>query len=1527
MVQSLDATQFANSVHMFHTFWFYVESLPPTSPEILLRGRASNTTANYVYIRIFPDGSLDVYEVGGTVTVASCAAGTVVAGRWYKMQAYFRRNTITTQPIPNPPYDTDGMCEVFLDGVSIMLYQPTTASFVGSINNYQAPTRWVVWEIGYDRTDISGNWPTAIFFDDWNISQTGFEDTYSLAAGPVAFGSANTWNAVGAAGDSTPPVALGGQLSLGGGFIPQVRSIVSGAVMALEMQRFSEIGAVGSTVHTPRLWVSTSSGAWASIAVYVNGVSVWTTSAPATGALFFLDGVTLNATDLVEVRITKDATITGRTVSQLALYADFGSVSVPALSTDIRIEKLTVTPNNQWQYWIPTPFQPDIVFANPSAGGRAMQIATRRSLLSTMAAGGYEANMHQIPAILPSGFWLVSDQTAAQALASGVPVDLILIHDPSQRVFPEVLGPSYATLPAVSVTYPRLPYEREPISAITAELAMGTTMSTASQSTGWWIATDAHLDGWSTQLNANNPPIAVSGMYLNREVGGQVSAYNYMFGFGLNRSGFLADIMIGRDHYVGNGAASRVVTTAGQAVLAFVYPINASGTGTRNPYYRSSSMAALASRTFSSPSIVASGGLMGLGPGNVLVGASANVSGTAYEVLSFMEGFDPLVVPAHVTQLVIQTMVPDSAGCPEPEDGESFCGAVEDPIFFASWQPGDGTTRWHAETALDDDESYYGGWKDDRLLKVSEVRRSLSGNTHSIEVGNFDITLADEDYAIRTILATEPGKYWSQRPVELYAVTPTARAAGLPARKVATGFIDSDPVYDPEKEAMSVRLRMKDRLGISQGWTPFGQQMVPRRVINQITLPGALPAVVGQAAPLPYGILSSNVAPSGIAPVPVVGANPIYGAFTDGVRWYAGYGSLGDGVVSASGVSVFVGAGGALPLGVPGDEYFVQVYAVAADGRIADPFPYSPFDASVVVTPGNQTVDVAWSASPDAASYYVYLGTGEPGIRWSQWLQTGALSCSFNRGPSSGQPANYDNITIGARPAIDGQRWRYGIRSVVGSSRSEVAEGMWGITNVQLPNGRFRPLLPSWENVPSADSYELLRGSIGASTWDRRWIVPAGQFLPTLDFIYGTDDMRDTGVEYVGAESSRAAGAVICTYVGDEVLPDQQIWRRMLVAGCAVKGVTGWYFDPGGSGAVTIDEGDGTEILLPRADNGGSWPNFFLNKFRDVIGTDGVTRRYTFGYTRGVVGDLIASGTGKLSVNLEGIETFGTGHGTVITHLVDQFAHLLQNVVIVSGEGYTSGPWLPMPTLGPDGVCAISSEGFADLKAFRDEELFAQTGVAEFSGAGIVGAFGRAITVSEELKRWCTCGDMRIGINRHWQITLNALRGAGAVAGVTVQTDEYDIHDRSLKIEPKIAELANVFPYKYRRNYATDGWEVDNQTFINEDSIARWQTRQEREPLELHYLRNDTIARHAVGFYNFRSSDVRSYVTFEGSLCLLDPEFEVGSYIRLQHWRGVGPSGWAERPLWILSSTLIADTRRVRLTCLEVDFLVPWENP
>ena len=1522
LVLTWDATQFAGSVHEYHTFWFYAERLPPTGQCEILRCRSSNTTANYWWLRVYPDGSIDHFETDGLNVLGTSAAGVIQQGVWHKIQVHLKRNTITSQPLPNPPYDTNGEVQVYVDGVQIFNYAPSTSTFVGSIHNYAFPTRWITSELGHQRLDTGTNWPTWFFWDDWSIGDDQFYDTYSLSSTADGMGTGHTWYAA-----ATPiaPMQVAQQLELGSLQAPNISTAVASQVFSVHMRRFRELGATGSTILTPRLVYRLSTGTWASIAIYINGVLAGTYASQGGNLTLFLYGITIAPDDDVEVRITKDATTTLRTIQSLSLLGDFFDAAPLDVSSDINVIVTSVVASNGLQEYVQLPFTPDILIVNRTTGNVASVVMNRRSLGQATFNGGTFTQSRQIPAITGSGVWICSDgATSNVVLASGATLDIIAIQDATERVFAQVYGAGFQG--NFTGFTPLVPFAVDPLSVIVPEIMLAGSMAANSPDIIWTLTTDLHINNETTHLQANNPPVVTSGAILaTRELMGRASLSPQLMGFGLSRDGFNSDILIGRTSYLGNGAVlARSIPVDGDPIFAMVIPVNTSGTGTRNSYYRTNSMTGFNSRTPSSTSLVTSGGIMAMDPGVVGVGAVANVTGVRYEVITLYQGFDPNIIDSNVTQVVLQAMLPDNSTCPEPADGEDFCSAIDDPVLFCNWEA-DGTRRWYAETDLDDPADYYGGWKDARILGVSEIRRSLSGTTHTLEVGSFSVTLADEDYAIRSILVSPEGRYWNNREIEVYAVTPDGRREQVEPRKLATGYIDAEPEYDPQGDAMSVRFRCRDRLGAAQGWTPFGQQMVPRRTLTQVTLPGIISGVVGQATPIPYGILNTEVVASGTLAIPSPVGNPIYGAYTDGSRWYTGYASMNEGPsMTVGGITLSLVAGGALPLGHPSDEYYVQVWPVAADGTIGDPEPYSPYDEAIVVSTGFQSVKVDWVAASGAASYLVYLGTFEPGIRFSQYIETTGLTATFDRGPGVGQPASYDNITVGARIAQPGQRWQYGVRSRASNARSLVsAVEHIGISSIQLPNGRFRPLLPAWEDVPAATSYELLRKTVGAASYDRQWNLPP-QWLPTLDYRYGVDDLQDTDVTFVGAEPERQGGAVKCLYVGDEVLSDNVSWRRMLVAGCAVQEISGWYYDSG-SGDIEINVGgDGTDFLIPSDLPTATWPTYFLNKYRDVVGTDGVSRRYTFIYAKGTKGDLLASGSATLSVNLRGVETLGTGNGELLTDLFDQFTHVLSNFILASGEGYTNGPWFDMPTMGEAGVCAINSESVTAIKEQRIEE-FAILGVeGGLQGAGVMGAFGRQVTVTEEIKRWCTCGDFRVGVNRHWQIGVYALQGAGAVVAGEIPelTDELDIHQRTMKIQPRLGELFNVFPYRYRRNYLLDGWDADNLTRINEASIANWRVRQEREALELHYVRDPDIAEIVVSMYEFRSANyVPTYVSLEGSVCLLNSEYDVGKYVRMPHWRGIGISGWANRPLWILASTFNPETRRVRLDCMDVQFI------
>lgn len=902
---------------------------------------------------------------------------------------------------------------------------------------------------------------------------------------------------------------------------------------------------------------------------------------------------------------------------------------------------------------------------------------------------------------------------------------------------------------------------------------------------------------------------------------------------------------------------------------------------------------------------------------------SGSQSLTIYQVQALFEGSVPIT---RVTQLVVLTMAADRATCPTPDEGEDLCEAVDDPLMFASWDSGVGDKDRFAQCALDFDSSYYGGWHDDKLIALSDVRRALSGPTGEYEVGTFSVDFADDDYYIRNKLSTGASRYYTKREIEVFYITPDGIAAQSVAKKIAAGVVDADPSFDDVTD-LSVRFTCRDRVGAAMGWTQTGQSRVPRRVLNTINLPGCITSALALAAPIPYGTLSSNIAASGTLTPPIhdVAASHC-GFFVETVFPNAGFGNWNNPPTPPTGVSLAVVAGGELSPDVSSGsgDYYVQVFPCdPVTGNVGDPFPFCDFDLSATVTPGNQQIDVTWSGS-SASRFYVVLGTYYFGVRAQQYLVVDGTSCSFTRGPAFGEPGTQDSITPGARLMSDAAITYYHVRARNGSQVSELSpsQSFQSVNAIRFDNNRYRPVRVWWQST-GAPEYEVLSagpgGPITETAYQWRWIVPSSSYDAVAGLHYFDNDFLYTTAIPAGAPEPRPQGKLKPIYTRNVVLNDIDTWREFLIAGCAIQGVDDWYYDPQDNvvGSVEISEDDGTTWLVPKT--GTAWDNYFNTYYRDILGIDGITRRYTFCYGRGTKADLVASGNSLFTLNVRGVETNGDGTGTLLTDLHDQFVHLLENVILASGEGYTSGAWSLGATLGEDSICVVDRPAFESLKALRAEEF-----AGGIVGAGIVGANGRQVTVSEEMKRWQVCGDFRTGPNRFWQVTGQAINEALSVGDTTPLLDEFDIHVKSFKPRPRLAELANVLPYRYARNFVSDEWVVDNQTYTNDASISAWSERRELQGgLEFYYLDDALTVQYVLGLHARRRADVPTYVDLEGALCLLEAPFDVGRYVKLTHWRGVQLSGYRGRPLWILSSTLLPAVKRVRLECLDVSSLVP----
>jgi len=747
--------------------------------------------------------------------------------------------------------------------------------------------------------------------------------------------------------------------------------------------------------------------------------------------------------------------------------------------------------------------------------------------------------------------------------------------------------------------------------------------------------------------------------------------------------------------------------------------------------------------------------------------------------------------------------------------------------------------------------------------------------------------------------------------IDTYMATPSGMSARVDALLTGTGLVDTEPSYDEGNSGLSVRLTCRDRIGAAMRWTNTGQSRIPRRVLNNTTLPGVVQEMQGLGSQIPWGLLSSTSAvPSGFMPPIPSGLLP-RGSSYSAPYWFAGWAPWSQDVSPVTGVVVTTTAGGDCPQ----RDFAVLVFAADAADNVSDPEPYFVAAPDTTVVAPNQTIHVEWNASVEATKYFCVLYANYFGWRPQQCIETTGLSCDFNHAFDPPDPGTgYADGATG----IEQVAYYYSARSKSGPLRSEWHEvedptnwpAIFG-TTIILPNSKTRPIRVFWGDVGSP-AYEAKRFGT-----DLVFPVPATQTEDGL--IYFDDDFFNVG-GVANSEVDRPMGRVKVEYTRDIFLADGNLWHEFHIAGVPCKDVGDWYYDPGGDPTdVEINLSSGTEFLIPKSGNTDWTAVFGTKRYRDIVGADGITRRYTMMYARGTRGEAMASGFSILTLNLEGVESQGDCDGSLITDLMDQCKHFLQYFAVASGEGYTSGLYGDVPRQGVGLLPIVDEDSFDDVKAMFELEL--DGGLV---GAGITGAGGELVDVSVELKRWMMSGHFRLGPNRNWQVSAYALNERLTSSGVSAKlTDQFDLHRRTFKPTPRLTELQNAFRYWYQRDYVQHGgWLVDDQEETTASSITNWGLTRYGDDLSFHYLEDPAVVRYVLDKYKRFRANVPMYAEFEGDLCLMGAAYDIGTYHKLDHFRGPRLSGWANRVMWVLGHTFLPRSRRVRLNVLDVTPLI-----
>ena len=818
------------------------------------------------------------------------------------------------------------------------------------------------------------------------------------------------------------------------------------------------------------------------------------------------------------------------------------------------------------------------------------------------------------------------------------------------------------------------------------------------------------------------------------------------------------------------------------------------------------------------------------------------------------------------------------------------------PLVWAEVTLDDGTLVY-AKVDLPDPASYFGGFKEARLLSVGAIKRALSDRMGNYEAAQFGATFSDFDRKIRGKLASQVTKWFMNRFVTLRMISDEGRRAGRVPRTIAIGYLRDYAPISPLQFSITCEDYLALFVGLGQN-----EKQIPKRTISKADFPSCPNEVVGKAVPIIYGRMTDE-ATSGIT-TPVITGTPSRGAILNDPAYpLAGYGDLPLGLADRpTNVVVSATAGGSLSLDVPNSEYGAIVTAVDANGVETDPctFYYNGYNggrgrfsdgpmAYAEVTAGNQTIHVSWDPAAGAAKYRVYLAWYYYGARFNQCLEVVGTSCDFTAGGGwmeTGAATTPGNIGV-----TFGAMWWYAVTAVAADG-SESAKS----TTVFGASGPFRRHVRiEWAAVAGAVAYRVYRRSVTTS-WDRRWDVSAAA-------TYFDDDQLDTGVNYITA-AAPAGGLVGVTYVGQRNV-SSFLWDTFLVAGHAVAAIDSVF-----TGGVKIDPGSyGVTWLVPGKPG---WP--LATPYADING-----HRYTLIYVRGPESAAAIDGSKPITLNVQGIEDKGDSTGTLLTDGFEVYLHLMRNWILQdyqAGDWFSSGPTWPA-AFGVTAVEVLDDASFAAAKANTDTRI-----AGGYQAALILGGSGTQDTVRTWIQRFNLGLDCWQGFSRKMQFFVKVIdTSSETLAAAMRYRQTTDIHRGSFLTTDMNREMENVVVYSYGRDYPRNAWLHESQEAQDSPSIAGSLQTKRSQTIEnwVAPQGNSLMAYDVATRRLMRTKEPPRIVVFRTGLQALNTE--LGDVIRVTHLEGIGAGGWTDRPIFVTRHELDPDKLTIALEGIDVDRL------
>lgn len=863
------------------------------------------------------------------------------------------------------------------------------------------------------------------------------------------------------------------------------------------------------------------------------------------------------------------------------------------------------------------------------------------------------------------------------------------------------------------------------------------------------------------------------------------------------------------------------------------------------------------------------------------------------------------LVDARISHLPVEVLV-RSESIPDPgeppPDGENLCGA-SGVHLFAIWKPDGSTSYGYSTIDLNDPASYYGGYKAPHLLDVSDVARQLSTRTGDYQGAVFAVRLSDADRSKRALLSSGATQFFMARPLEVYLISDAGRRIQAAPLLVAGGEVSDAPSYSGSEE-LDVTLTARDYVTAAQLFSPRGSEKVyPVNTITRTHWPTAPSDAIGRVIPRYYGTWS-DAPPADVSP-PVWNPSATYGGNDSGTGYTLEHGEIPEPPVPPTNVLLTEAAGGEMAAADYTGGKCLAVVTAIKDGVESDPSPFLAVDSSITITGTGKKVTVSWTASVTSGVVYrVYFGHDYFGYYCVQWIETAGTSIEVTRSTPFSSPPNAGNVTPGWTPdAAFNRYFYYGLTAFNAAGEETDVDAARGSSAVAFGRSapfRFRPIRGRWNAATNAVRYRVYRKALPAGwPWTQYWDVGN---VTTFQ-----DDGDDAGAVFIEGVTS-AEGVIPTVYVGDVALSDEgaETFRELLVHEGAGTAIDHWYYNDG-TNPIEVDQGEGTDFLIPRR---AGWNARFGAPYRDIVGSDGTTIRCTVLYARGTKGDAIAAGTATLRVNLRGVEDTGVGAGELITDLHDQMVHALDNL------DQADGTWVATPPTLPTGVNIVERDSFTALKTMRAGQVS-----GGYVGHLVLGANGQ-VTLPDLLAQFMRSAACRIGVNRWWQIAAWAIdEGQSRAAVANEITDLIDVQRNTVTLSQTLDTVHNVFPYRFGEPVDSSGAWAGEGEHNDDTAIANFRQRRRSEDLELPWVRSAAVATHVIGQHARERVTVPTVIEIESNvadLCWTGPAWDLGAYVTLTHYRGLGSSGYAARVFWIVGHTVAPMRRSVRLALLDV---------